>query len=123
MSFPQPIEAGFKNYVDFNGRAVRSEYWYWVLFTLLGQIVLMIVDRVIGISLLTVLFALATLLPGLAVSVRRLHDLDKSGWFLLLVLIPVVGAIILLVWACKEGTPGPNRFGPARPQIAGAHQA
>ena len=112
MSFAQAIEAGFKNYVNFSGRAVRSEYWYWVLFTLLGQIVLMIVDRVIGISLLTVLFALATLLPGLAVSVRRLHDLDKSGWFLLLAFIPLVGAIILIVWACQEGTPGPNRFGP-----------
>ena len=122
MSFAQAIEAGFKNYVNFSGRAVRPEYWYWVLFTLLGQIVLMIVDRVIGISLFTVLFALATLLPGLAVSVRRLHDLDKSGWFLLLVLIPVVGAIILLVWACKEGTPGPNHFGPPAPRIAGTHQ-
>ena len=121
MSFPQAIEAGFKNYVNFNGRAVRSEYWLWVLFTLLGQIALTIIDMVIGISVLTVLFALSTLLPGLTVSVRRLHDLDKSGWFLLLVLIPLVGAIILLVWACQEGTRGPNRFGPP-PRIAGAHQ-
>ena len=122
MSFPQAIEAGFRNYVNFNGRAVRPEYWFWVLFTGLGQIAFTIVGMVIGISVLTVLFALATLLPGLAVSVRRLHDLDKSGWFLLLVLIPLVGAIILLVWACQEGTRGPNRFGAAGPRITGPHQ-
>ena len=120
MSFPQAIEAGIKNYVNFNGRAVRSEYWFWVLFTLLGQIALTIIDMVIGIRVLTVLFALSTLLPGLAVSVRRLHDLDKSGWYLLLVLIPLVGAIILIVWACQEGTRGPNRFGPTGPGTAGA---
>ena len=122
MSFPQAIEAGFKNYVNFSGRAVRSEYWFWVLFTGLGQIALTIIGMVIGISVLTVLFALSTLLPGLAVSVRRLHDLDKAGWFLLFVLIPLVGAIILLVWACQEGTRGPNRFGPAGPRLTGLRQ-
>jgi uncharacterized membrane protein YhaH (DUF805 family) len=58
------------------------------------------------------LFSLATLLPGLAVAVRRLHDLDSSGWWILLFLIPLVGAIILIVWFCTKGTDGPNRFGP-----------
>jgi uncharacterized membrane protein YhaH (DUF805 family) len=111
MTFPQAIEAGFRNYVNFSGRASRPEYWFWVLFSAVGQIVFTIVDAMTGIAALSALFALSTLLPGIAVAVRRLHDLDKSGWFLLLVLIPLVGAIIVIIWACQEGTPGPNRFG------------
>jgi uncharacterized membrane protein YhaH (DUF805 family) len=111
MSFPQAVEAGFRNYVNFNGRALRSEYWYWVLFTAVGQAALAIIDAITGIGVLTAVFALSTILPGIAVSVRRLHDLDKSGWFALLVFIPLVGTIILIYWACQEGTPGPNRFG------------
>ena len=114
MSFTQAIEAGFKNYVNFNDRASRSEYWYWFLFVVLAQIVLAIVDMVIGLNVLTILFTLGALIPGIAVSVRRLHDLDKSGWFLLIALIPIAGAIIVLVWMCQAGTPGPNRFGPVR---------
>jgi uncharacterized membrane protein YhaH (DUF805 family) len=114
MSFTQAIEAGFKNYVNFNGRALRSEYWFWFLFVVLAQVVLAIVDSVMGLNVLTIVFGLAALLPGIAVSIRRLHDIDKSGWFLLLSLIPIVGAIIVLVWMCQAGTPGPNRFGPAR---------
>ena len=97
--------------MNFSDRATRSEYWYWLLFTTGGQVVLVIIDAMTGIPVLTALFALSTLLPGIAVSVRRLHDLDKSGWFLLLAFIPLVGTIILVVWACQEGTPGPNRFG------------
>jgi uncharacterized membrane protein YhaH (DUF805 family) len=111
MTFPQAIEAGFKNYVNFSSRASRSEYWFWILFSVVGQIVFAIADAMTGIRVLSVLFVLSTLLPGIAVAVRRLHDLDKSGWFLLLVLVPLVGAIILIIWACQEGTAGPNRFG------------
>ena len=76
-----------------------------------GGIQELYIDAMTGIGLLAALFALATVLPTIAVSVRRLHDLDKSGWLLLIGLIPLVGAIILLVWACQEGTRGPNRFG------------
>ncbi|HUG37251.1 MAG TPA: DUF805 domain-containing protein [Candidatus Limnocylindrales bacterium] len=112
MTFTQAIEAGFKNYTNFSGRAVRSEYWFWFLFEVLVQLGLWIVDSVTGIGVLGILFTLGTLLPGIAVTVRRLHDIDKSGWFLLVGLIPIVGAIIMLVWMCQEGTPGPNRFGP-----------
>jgi len=116
MSFSQAIEAGFKNYVNFDGRALRSEYWFWFLFVVLAQVVLAIVDAVMGMGLnvLTIVFGLASLLPGIAVSIRRLHDIDKSGWFLLLSFIPIVGAIIVLVWMCQASTPGPNRFGPPR---------
>ena len=121
MGFGEAISAGFANYVNFSGRAVRSEYWYWTLFTIVGGIVASIVDKVAfgagpmngGLGPFDALFNLAVLLPSIAVSVRRLHDLDKSGWWLLLFFIPLVGAIVLIVWFCRRGTPGPNRFGDA----------
>jgi uncharacterized membrane protein YhaH (DUF805 family) len=82
------------------------------LFNVLAQVVTEIIDTVIGISLTTGIFSLAVLLPGIAVSVRRLHDLDRSGWWLLLAFVPVVGIIVLLIWFCTKGTDGSNRFGP-----------
>ena len=111
MNFGQAIQAGFRNYVNFEGRARRSEYWYWVLFVTLVQLVM---DLVAGSddSAAAVVATLGLLLPSLAVSVRRLHDIDKSGWFLLLWFIPLIGWIVLIVWACRRGTVGPNRFGP-----------
>src|SRR5437879_1944839 len=114
MTFGEAITAGFRNYVNFMGRAVRSEYWYWVLFAILASIVASMIDLMIArtYSPLSTLVSLALILPGLAVAVRRLHDIDRSGWWLLLGFIPIVGAIILIVWACKRGTKGPNRFGP-----------
>src|SRR3954468_14824563 len=115
MSFVEAIQSGFSNYVNFSGRAARSEYWYWVLFVVLLSIVTNIIDAVIsssGIGILSAIVSLALFLPGLAVGIRRLHDLDKSGWWTLLIFIPLVGAIILIVWACTRGTMGPNRFGP-----------
>ena len=116
MTFVEAIQSGFRNYVNFSGRAPRSEYWFWTLFVLLLVIVTSIIDYIItggsGFNPITLIVELALFLPGLAVSVRRLHDRDKSGWFLLLFLIPLVGAIILLVWYCQRGTIGPNRFGP-----------
>ena len=117
MNFPQAIEVGFRNYVNFKGRAYRSEYWYWALFQWLAQLVLGIVDMISGIGFLAGIFTLAILLPSLGVSVRRLHDIDKSGWFLLLAFVPLVGIIILIIWACREGTRGANRFG-AQPAAA-----
>lgn len=102
-----------KNYATFSGRAARSEYWYWVLFTFVGGIAIGFLDGAVfgGIGI-GMLFSLALLLPGLAVSVRRLHDLNKSGWWLLISLIPLVGAILLIVWAASKGTEGDNQFGP-----------
>jgi uncharacterized membrane protein YhaH (DUF805 family) len=97
---------------NFSSRAARSEYWYWVLFNFLAGIVTEIIDAAIGISLTTAIFSLAVLLPGIAVSVRRLHDLDRTGWWVLLALVPVVGIIVLLIWFCTNGTDGSNQFGP-----------
>jgi len=120
MNFAQAISSGFSNYVNFSGRAVRSEYWYWILFNVLGYIVTGIIDAVLGLGVISGLFGLAVLLPDIAVSVRRLHDLDRTGWWVLLGLIPIVGGIILIIWYCSKGTPGPNRFGGERLAIAGA---
>jgi uncharacterized membrane protein YhaH (DUF805 family) len=112
MNFTQAISSGFSNYVNFAGRAIRSEYWYWALAVLIGSIVTEIIDALLGIRLFNPIFGLAVLLPSIAVGVRRLHDLDRSGWWLLLGFIPLIGAIVLIVWFCSRGTIGANRFGP-----------
>jgi uncharacterized membrane protein YhaH (DUF805 family) len=112
MNFGQAITSGFSNYVNFSSRSVRSEYWFWVLFIVLCEIATAIIDTVLGLGFVTALFGLATLLPSLAVAVRRLHDIDRSGWWILLAFIPIVGTIILIIWHCTRGTNGPNRFGP-----------
>jgi uncharacterized membrane protein YhaH (DUF805 family) len=103
---------GIRELCELLRRACRSEYWYWFLFVVLGQIATAIIDSVIGVQLTTGIFSLVVLLPGIAVGVRRLHDLDRSGWWLLLAFVPLIGTIILIVWFCTRGTPGPNRFGP-----------
>jgi uncharacterized membrane protein YhaH (DUF805 family) len=116
----------FKKYADFQGRARRSEYWLWTLFLFIVGMVLTVLRLMtggpdstgIGFWLLVV-FELAVLIPSLAVGVRRLHDTDKSGWMILLGLIPLIGGIILLVFYCMDGTPGTNRFG-ADPKGRGA---
>ena len=120
MGFGDAVKFGFSNYVNFSDRACRSEYWYWVLFAIIGAIVTYIIDHVIGLPVTNTIFTLATFLPGLSVGIRRLHDLDRSGWWILLFLIPLVGAIILIIWFCSKGTDGPNRFGADR--LAGLGQ-
>jgi uncharacterized membrane protein YhaH (DUF805 family) len=108
-----------EKYADFTGRAPRAEYWWYVLAVIIGEIIAMIIDSVLGTGgviamygWVWTLFILATLIPSLAVSVRRLHDLGRSGWWLLVGLIPIVGAIILLVWFVTPGDAGENSFGP-----------
>ena len=112
MGFGQAISSGFSNYVNFSGRSCRSEYWYWILFIIVADIVAGAIDYAIGIQVVTGLFGLATILPNLAVAIRRLHDLDRTGWWIFIGLIPLVGWIILIIWYCTRGTAGPNRFGP-----------
>jgi len=114
MGFQQAIKLVLNKYFQFGGRAPRSEYWYWVLFLFMAGIILAIVDAVLfgeG-QPVSALFSLATLIPGIAVSVRRLHDTGRSGWLFLLIFIPLVGVVLLLIWACLRGDPGVNRFGP-----------
>ncbi|MEA3072242.1 MAG: hypothetical protein QOD29_3688 [Alphaproteobacteria bacterium] len=115
MNFTQAISSGFNNYVNFAGRAARSEFWYWALFAALASLAGELIDLALFTSStftpVQTLVNLALFLPGLAVSVRRLHDLDRTGWWLLLI-FTVIGIIVLLVWDCMRGTVGPNRFGP-----------
>lgn len=102
----------WKKYVAFAGRARRKEYWMFVLFNFLAQLVLNILDGVLGTSgILSLVYNLAVLLPSLAVCSRRLHDTDRSAWWMLIALVPFVGGIVLLVFMCLDGTPGENRFG------------
>lgn len=108
----------FQNYANFNGRARRSEYWYFLLMNMICAITAMIIDNVIGIKIeplpygyIYLAYVLAVFFPGLAVAVRRLHDIGKSGWYLLISFIPVIGAIWLIVLFCKEGDPGANDYG------------
>ena len=108
-----------KKYATFNGRARRKEYWFFALFNFIISIVLMVIDGVtgtlnaeVGIGMLGGIYTLAILIPSIAVSVRRLHDTDRSGWWLLIILIPFIGAIVLLVFTVLDSTPGENQFGP-----------
>ena len=108
-----------KKYAVFGGRSRRAEYWYFVLFNLIVFIVLELIDALLGtynfvqgVGLLSGIYALAVLIPTLAVTVRRLHDIDRTGWWIFINLIPLIGTIVLLVFAVTDGTPGSNRFGP-----------
>jgi uncharacterized membrane protein YhaH (DUF805 family) len=127
MSFGQAVTSYFQNYVTFTGRAPRSAYWWVFLFNLIIAVVAAVCDQVLGIAYtmagptgvmslgygpIYTIYLLAVLLPSIALSVRRLHDRDMSGWWFLLVFVPLIGALILLVWFCLPGTPGDNRFGP-----------
>lgn len=107
MNFQTAVTTCFKKYADFNGRARRSEYWWFALFCIVLQVVVSMIS-----SLLANVLVLALLLPSLAVGARRLHDINKTAWFLLLLLIPFIGALILIIMYCLEGTKGPNQYGP-----------
>jgi uncharacterized membrane protein YhaH (DUF805 family) len=101
-----------KQYAVFDGRSTRSEYWFFALFNLIVIIVLEIIDAAIGTTpLLAGLYALAVLLPSLGVGIRRLHDTGRSGWWLLIALVPLVGAIVLIVFFVQESNPGDNSYG------------
>lgn len=119
MSYRDAIASAFRQYVNFRGRARRSEYWYFYLFTVVLNIATTAIDRVLGIAdefgtgPVGIVASLAVLLPSLAVGVRRLHDTSRSGWWLLLVLVPVVGWILLIVWLATDSTPGANQHGPS----------
>ena len=105
MTFGESIKTCFSKYAEFDGRAGRSEFWWWALFVILASAAIGIVSEVAS-----GVFSLAILLPYLAVGTRRLHDTDRSGWHQLIGLIPVIGWIILIVWCAQEGKE-PNRYG------------
>ena len=140
MNFWQAVASGFSNYVKFSGRAIRSEYWYWILFVSMVTLAATLLDVAIvkhRHGPLERVWQLVTFLPGLALAVRRLHDIDRSAWWIALplsvigvfaailllftvsnILLPIMMAfiaicifVVLINWFCLPGTPGPNRYG------------
>jgi uncharacterized membrane protein YhaH (DUF805 family) len=131
MNMQDAVSSVFRNYATFSGRARRAEYWWFILFSIVVSAILSMIDgAVFGYSftsatgegsaafaysspgILPSIWSLATLLPSLAVAARRLHDTGRSGWWLLIFLIPLVGVIVLLVWFASRGYPGTNAYGP-----------
>lgn len=115
MGFMDAVKKCLSLYVTFSGRARRSEYWWFVLFTFLMQIVASFIDSALfgaDTQILGALAGLALILPSLAVGARRLHDIDRTAWWLLIGLVPLIGAIVLIIFFIQRGTEGPNRFGP-----------
>ena len=118
----------YKKYAVFSGRARRKEYWFFSLFLAITYVLLMIVDGITGtldpmsdLGLFSGIYVLGSILPSIAVSVRRLHDTDRSGWWFLISLIPLIGGIVLLVFLCLDSSPGQNRFG-ANPKLETASE-
>ena len=108
-----------RKYAVFSGRARRKEYWYFVLFNAIFGVALSLIDLIlilwsetVGIGLLNIIYSLAVLIPFMAVSVRRLHDTGRTGWWMLMSLIPIIGWLVLLVFNVQGGDPDANRFGP-----------
>jgi uncharacterized membrane protein YhaH (DUF805 family) len=113
-----------KKYAVFGGRARRKEYWYFVLFNFLVQMVLAVIDAVTGsfspeagVGILGGIYTLAVLIPGLAVAVRRLHDTDHSAWWLLIAFVPLIGIIVLIVFLATDSKPEENQYG-VNPKLA-----
>ncbi|MGZ8137114.1 MAG: DUF805 domain-containing protein [Methylococcaceae bacterium] len=108
----------FKKYAVFSGRAGRQEYWYFTLFNILVGILLRVMDQITGnldyetgLGLLSTFYSLVVLIPATAVLVRRLHDTDRSAWWLLIVLVPLIGELVLLVFTIQDSQPGNNQYG------------
>ena len=115
------IKAITQNYANFSGRARRAEYWWFAIFMTIAICGLAFAGALTSdstgtpspvFSIILVIIALGLILPGLGVQVRRLHDIGKSGWFWFVTVIPVVGFLILLIWACEDSQPGDNQYGP-----------
>jgi uncharacterized membrane protein YhaH (DUF805 family) len=111
MGFGEAISSGLSHYVNFSGRACRSEFWYWFLFVFILSIIANIIDAILGFPALGAIVSLGLLLPNISMQIRRLHDIDRTGWWMLLILTGI-GALLLLVWAFFKGTTGPNTYGP-----------
>jgi uncharacterized membrane protein YhaH (DUF805 family) len=99
-------------YAQFNGRARRKEYWFYALFNFIVSLLLTLIGRLIHLNWLDYLYGLLVFIPTLAVTVRRLHDTGRRGWWILIELIPIIGTIILLIFVCLDSQPGTNKYGP-----------
>ena len=106
------VRACIHKYATFDGRAARSEFWWFTLAVVIGNVIFSIIAGITGLGLISLVYSLAILLPSIAVGVRRLHDLDKTGWLYLVVLVPLLGALYLIYLFIQEGTKGENKYGP-----------
>ena len=113
MNMRQAIDSVLSKYATFSGRAGRPEFWWWVLAMLIAFVVAAVLDHLFfrEVEPITIVLWLAVLLPNLAVAARRLHDTDRSAWWLLLYLLPIIGGLVLLYFYALRGTEGANRFG------------
>lgn len=113
MNMIEAVKVCFSKYVTFSGRARRAEYWWFTLFVWIVSLVLGFIDGSLSgdVGILSGIWSLATLLPILAAGSRRLHDIDRTAWWLLIMLLPLIGAIVLIVFFATPGTRGANRFG------------
>ena len=117
MDFQTSVKTCFKKYADFSGRALRSEFWWFVLFGILGGIITTIIDiMILGYSIesygpVNIIFTVVLILPSIAVCARRLHDINKSGWWQLIELT-IIGILLILVWNITEGEKKKNIYGP-----------
>ena len=117
MDFQTSIKTCFSKYADFSGRALRSEFWWFVLFSILGGIVTTIIDvMILGYSIesygpVNIIFSVVLILPGIAVTARRLHDINKSGWWQLIELT-IIGILLIIIWNATEGEKKKNIYGP-----------
>ena len=116
MGFQEAVRAFFSNYAKFDGRSARSEYWWPVLaMTIVNYFIILPIQLLVSEGfggILSIIFSLVILIPSIAVAIRRLHDTDKSGWWYLLIFLPIIGWIALIVFFATAGTSGSNRFGP-----------
>jgi uncharacterized membrane protein YhaH (DUF805 family) len=113
VTFAEAVRSGFDHYAKFDGRASRPAFWWWFLFGILVGIAANIIDLILGTwGVVNGLAGLALLLPNLSVAIRRLHDTDHSGWWVLIGLIPIIGWIVLLIFYLRESDPGQNKYGP-----------
>ncbi|HSC75979.1 MAG TPA: DUF805 domain-containing protein [Pseudomonadales bacterium] len=103
--------AAIQQYANFEGRNTRTQYWMFILFYVIFYIACMVVDRVLGTVFITAIFALALLVPSVAAAARRLHDTGRSGWWQLVGIIPLIGAIVLIVFLAQDSEPGENAYG------------
>jgi uncharacterized membrane protein YhaH (DUF805 family) len=118
MTFSEAVKSGFDHYTKFEGRAHKAAFWWWFLFQLLVYIGAEIIDAILGTPIFWIIAALGLLLPNLSVSIRRLHDTNRTGWWILIGLIPIVGFIVLLIFYLQQSDPGVNDYGP--PMAEGA---
>lgn len=113
MSFSEAVKDGFDHYAKFDGRASRPSFWWWVLFVIIVSVVANILDAAIDAQIFTFIVSLGLLLPGLSKAIRRLHDTGRSGWWVLIGLIPLIGFIVLLIFYLEKSDPAANEYGAA----------